>query len=377
MTGVIDRNRPPADSFTSLLEVAREASSSHAAKADETGQLAPEVTEAILRAGFARFFVPPAWGGGSGSFLDMTRGATAIGRGCTSAAWFASLAATLGRFAAYLPDEGRAAVWADGPDTLVVGSLVPSGTAVREGTGWRLNGSWPNVSSVRFAQWALVLALAETERGEERVFFAVPRAGYEISETWSALGMRATGSHTVLVRDWLVPDGHSFARSDLDTGRRDGADVPYCAVPLEAVSGLSFAAPVLGAARGALETWKQLYTGPRRPPAMALSAGAAEQAFARAAAEVDTAELVLESVAVAADTGTFPEGWPERGARDCALATELCVAAVDRLARSAGTGALANGRDLQRIWRDVSTAASHIMLNFPRAAAGYVRTVLT
>lgn len=379
MTGPIGSEHPLADSIQPSIEASRTAAD-HAAKADATGRLDPGVIDAVLKDGFARLFVPREWGGGSHSFGQLVRSVAEIGEGCTSTAWFAALAATLGRFAAYLPDEGRRAVWESGPDSLVVGSLVPAGRAVRRGDGWRLSGSWPNVSSVEFSDWALLLALAETDHGEERRFFAVPRGAYEISETWAALGMRATGSHTVLVNDVFVPDERSFARQDLDDGRPYGVDSPSCAVALEGVSGLSFAAPVLGAARGARAEWRRLFMGTApgavRPTAMSAARNAAELAFARASVEIDAAGLLLERVATTADEGDRPEGWPARGARDCAMATELCVTAVDRLVRSAGTAALANERPLQRIWRDVSTASSHIMLSFPRAAVGYTRSVL-
>jgi alkylation response protein AidB-like acyl-CoA dehydrogenase len=49
---------------------------------------------------------------------------------------------------------------------------------------------------------------AHPETGPTALHFAIPikAAGVEPQDTWRALGMRATGSHHVLLRDVIVPD---------------------------------------------------------------------------------------------------------------------------------------------------------------------------
>ncbi|MER6539506.1 hydrolase, partial [Streptomyces sp900105755] len=84
--------------------------------------------------------------------------------------------------------------------------------------------------------------------------------------------------------------------------------------------------------------------------------------------EIESAALLLRRVALAGDGGPGGEGEPARARRDCALAADQLVDAVERLFRAAGCGAQAQDDPLQRIWRDVHCAASHTALRFDTAS---------
>lgn len=343
----------------------------HAHSAEGDRRLSPEVVRSILDAGFARHFVPRAHGGGAGNFEESVRAVAKVGEGCTSAAWAASLTASLGRMAAYLPEAGQRRIWAGGPDTLIVGGLVPLGRARREGGGWRVGGTWPYVSVVDFADWALVCAMTTEVKPTAR-FFAVPRGSYRTEATWSSVGMRGTGSNTLTIDDTFVPDALTFTREAIVAGRAENAEALCHRVPLKAVNGLCFAAPVLGAAHGALAAWRES-TAPRHTSASGGLEKAAAVVLSRAVSEADTAALLLETAARTADTGQVTTLDVTRSSRDCALAAELATAAVDRLFASAGTRAHQESAPLQRHWRDAHSAASHVVLNFDSAAEAYVR----
>ncbi|MDH6623523.1 two-component flavin-dependent monooxygenase [Streptomyces sp. LBL] len=339
--------------------------------AERDRRLAPEVVRSMLDAGFARHFVPRRHGGDAGTFEEIVRAVSVVGEGCTSAAWAASLTASLGRMAAYLPETGQKRLWADDPDTLIVGALMPLGRARREEGGWRISGTWPYVSVVDHSCWALVCAMT-TERKPVARFFAVPRADYRTEATWSSVGMRGTGSNTLSTDGTFVPDELTFTRDAIVVGVADGAEAPCHRVPLKAVNGLCFAAPVLGAARGALTAWRE-ESAPRYTSASSGLTTAAAVVLARAAGEADTAALLLESAARTADSGLVTELDVARNSRDCALAAELSTAAVDRLFASAGTRAHQETAPLQRHWRDAHTAAGHVVLGFEGAAESYAR----
>jgi alkylation response protein AidB-like acyl-CoA dehydrogenase len=347
---------------------------SQASAADTRQRLSDEVVQAVLAVGFARHFVPGKWGGLEGGFRELAEAVALLGERCPSTAWLASLAATLGRMAGYLPAEGQRLLWGDNPDTLIVGSLLPLGTAVPVGDGWRVAGSWPYISSVEFSDWAMVLARSAQQPDDMR-FFVVPRSAYTISRTWASVGMRATGSHTLVLPETPVRPEFSFPRGDLHRGAPMDSALPCHLVPLEAISGLTFAAPILGAARGALSSW--IDHAWRRAPGTRPGVGQAslDEVLTRVTSEIAAASLLIEQAATVGDVGGLTPVETAAGARDCAFATELLVAATNQLLSTAGTAAMAQDQPLQRFWRDINCGASHIMLRFSRAAVGYAQAL--
>jgi two-component flavin-dependent monooxygenase len=348
-----------------------------AAAADVDRRLAQKVIDALHDAGFARHFTASRWGGSEGTFAEVCAAVTLLARYCPSTAWHASLAATLGRIASFLPEEGQRRIWSEDPDALIVGSLLPLGTADPVDGGWLVTGAWPYISSVEFSDWALVLAVTQAPDDRRARFFAVPRDRYSIEATWNNLGMRATGSHTLILPSTFVAPGFSFDRADLDRGAPCASQVPNHLLPLEAVAGLAFAPAVVGAARGALQAWTQTA---RRRAALAgrgpIPQETFDTAFTWAAGTVDAAGLLVDRVARMADAGGLNDFDVAVCARDCALAAESARAATDRLMPTAGTSGLNEGQALQRFWRDVYSASSHIMLQLPRAATGFARLAL-
>ncbi|MDO0932562.1 acyl-CoA dehydrogenase family protein [Streptomyces sp. DG2A-72] len=352
----------------------------HTQEAEAARRLSPQVVHAVRDAGFARHFVPVAHGGTAGGFTELTSAVFVVGQGCTSAAWAASLAAYAGRYAAFLPAEGQAEIWADGPDALVAAALMPSGTAERVAGGWRLSGEWKYISGVHFADWALACAAVPQERsadpeGRPEVrYFAVPKTDFTITDSWFSVGMRGTGSDTLVLADVHVPEHRTLARSAVHAGRAPASDARCHIVPMYAVNSLPFAAPLVGAVRGAMRAWVERTASrvDRRGRAVR-EMPSTQVSLARSAAEVDAAELLVRRTAAVADgMESPPEGEAAvRGARDLALAVELLVSAVGRVFRTSGTSGQSATDPVQRFWRDVNSAASHVALSFESTGAAY------
>lgn len=251
---MLDHAQPHNGLATAAADIA-ETVADRAASAEAARRLDPDVVKAVVSAGFARHFVPARHGGKAGTFVELSAAVATLGESCPATAWSASLFANLARMAAFLPAAGFAEIWADGPDAVVVGSLIPVGRAEAVDGGWRLSGTWPYVSAVDYADWVLLCGMVPTERTPQARMFAVPRSACEIIHDWSSIGMQATGSNTVIVKDVFVPAARSFDRGDLFTGRAVDSTAACHSVPLQAANGLSFVTPALGAARGALASW--------------------------------------------------------------------------------------------------------------------------
>ncbi|WP_261566485.1 acyl-CoA dehydrogenase [Frankia gtarii] len=345
----------------------------HAAVADAERRLRPEVVDALVDAGFGRWFTPPSFGGQPCGYRELAEAVTAVGEGCASAAWVAGLLASSARFAGFLPPPGQAEVWEKGPDTRLVAAVIPQGTATEVDGGWLVSGTWSFVSGVEFSDWAIVLGPIVAGVDEGR-FFVVPRSDYTITDSWFTLGMRATGSQSLTLDEVFVPSRRSFARQELLAGRPEPVDGPRRFAPLFAVNGLTFGCPILGAARGALRIAEESLAG-------ASAAGrpvrdSARIALARAAGEIDAAGLLLDRVAHSADNDEYTPALIARSHRDSAFAASLLTSAVDALQHGNGVRGEAQDDSVQRIWRDVHAGAKHIVLQFEPAALHFTEQLI-
>ena len=145
--------------------------------------------------------------------------------------------------------------------------------------------------------------------------------------------------------------------------------------PTLAVNGLTFVAPALGAALGALDAALPMVGGPVVGP-RAASGQSYQIAYARAAGEIDAAHLLLERVAATADEGRPTPDLVQRSRRDSALALEMITSAVDALARTGGTRGQADGHPLQRYWRDVRSVSGHAVVQFEQAGVAYTQSLV-
>lgn len=339
-------------------------------RTDASAELPAQVQAALLASGFARHFVPARFGGTEGSYAAVLESVLQVGTGCGSTGWLASLIAAVGRLAACLPAEGQAELWDGDPDVVLAASLVPLGQARPVPGGHRLSGTWTYVSGVELAGWVLLVATV----ADGAQLFALPRAQVTVRPTWQALGMRATGSHAVTVQDAFVPLTRSVSRPELDANQRAGSPV----VPNRTVTGLFFAAPMLGAATGCRSSWAAAVD--RRVAERGGFGSASERlgcqtTLARADAELDQARLLLDRIAVLADHRPDDLVAGHRGPRDSAIAAELASTAAQRVVAAAGTDALSAATAVQRFYRDVCTVASHGTLRFVTKAEAYARSV--
>jgi two-component flavin-dependent monooxygenase len=316
-----------------------------------------EVVDGIHHSGLLRHFVPEDLGGADGRLTDSLAPLIRLGRADPSTGWCASLMTSAARMATHLPVEGQRDLWAAGPDAMIAATLRPAGTATPVDGGWMLDGRWLYVSGITHCRWALL----STTCDDEQRFMLVPQKECAIHDTWNAVGLRATGTNTVLVEQTFVPTHHCFTRRQLMQGQHTtGRPVPH-----EAVFGLFFAAPLLGAAYGMLETWRQLARTRRG------SEHSTSRELGQAVGNLGAAEALLSHAALIADTGDLDDEATLRCRVYHATAADLVAKTATMLFRTAGTAAVDANHQLSRFWRDISTGLMHPALDLPIAGADY------
>ncbi|MGB7101671.1 MAG: acyl-CoA dehydrogenase family protein, partial [Xanthobacteraceae bacterium] len=338
--------------------------------AEEARTLPPESVDALVGAGITRILIPPRFGGyglGLDTWFEVVR---EISKADASHGWCAGLMIHHPHYVSQFPETAQQAVWADGIDVSIAASIQPSGRVVPVEGGCRISGEFPFASGVNHSKWVMVGCLVEGPGGGvEAKFFLIGPNDFTVKDTWFTSAMRATGSNTIVCDDVFVPESHSLAVSDAREGKTPGGKLhshPIYRAPWISYAPLTFTMPMLGAAQGAYEMFRD-WTKSRRA-----SRGAAAIAevtsiqvrTARAAADLDAADLLLRRAIDAAQAPVPPSlNVRARTMRDCARVAEYCVGVIDTLLAMSGTAGFAASHPIQRAWRDIHFAAMHVALS--------------
>jgi 3-hydroxy-9,10-secoandrosta-1,3,5(10)-triene-9,17-dione monooxygenase len=339
------------------------------AAAEEGRRIPAESAADMLDAGLARVLLPPRYGGYGLDFDTWLDVVVEIGKVDASHAWCASLIIHHAHIITQFPEETQQAVWAGGPDVAIAASVAPRTKVARVDGGYRVSGQHSAFASgVDHSSWVMVGGIAPLAAEPEWLLFMIPPGQYTVRDTWFTAGMRGTGSKTIVTDDVLVPGSHVLSVSDLRQAKNPGRlvnDGLIYRLPFYFYAPLTFAAPMLGAAQGAYEHFRD-WTRKRTAGdgASVAEKTSVQVRLARAAADLDAAELLLRRTALA-HHGPQAE-WPKlvaRSVRDYARVSELTVAVMDELLALSGTAVFATSHPVQRAWRDVHFAASHIAVN--------------
>ena len=112
---------------------------------------------------------------------------------------------------ALMPDQAQQDVWADDIHTRVSSSYAPMGKAEPVEGGFKFSGRWGWSSGSGHCTWALLGGIIP---GEGYRTFLIPNSDYEIVDTWQVMGLQATGSNDVVVKEVFVPDHRTHKQMD-------------------------------------------------------------------------------------------------------------------------------------------------------------------
>ncbi len=339
----------------------------HAASdAEQAGRLSDDVVGAIRSSGLPGLGLPGALGGFASPPVATTEVLEHIAMCDAASAWIVMIASTASLNAAYLPLPEAERIYANGPATMTAGVFAPKGRGTRVEGGYRISGWWPFCSGSLHADWITGGFTVEGETTLRTAFF--PADQVEIVDSWHVMGLAATGSHDFRVDDVFVPDDHTIA-PDADL---PWAEEPLYRFPLYGMLALGVSSVMLGIARGAIDDLIELATekvptGSRRTLA---ERPAVQQAIAQSEARLGSARAYMrdrigEAWDLAVD-GHPVEGTTRAGLRMAAThAAETAVDVVESMFRAAGGTSIYRTSRLERRFRDVNTAAQHMMVSQP------------
>jgi len=354
-----------------------------AAEHDRSGTFAQAHVDAVWRAGLGNLTLPASLGG-PGADLRTTVAAVRL-----LAAGDPSTALVLVMHLAHLrvvvdpasgfPPALRERIVADGlagPALINALRVEPDlGTPARGGVpattarpaagdggepGWRVRGRKVFSTGAPGLHWLLVWGATSADApGGQRVgWLVVPGGspGVTIEPTWDHLGMRATGSHDVVLDGVWIPEHHAVGlQAPGGPGRgRDVVLVGWLTTLLLAV--------YRGVAQAARD-WLVRYLGERVPSnlgAPLASLPRMQEAVGEIEAHLYTADRVLDALAGGLDRGgaDAARAAEEQGVAK-AVVTRALVESVSLAVGLVGNAGLTHHHPLQRHYRDVLCSRIH------------------
>ena len=326
--------------------------------------------EALREAGLLRLYVPKSLGGLEVDPITCARLVEEMSEHHSAAGWAVMVANAVAWWCARLPAEGVEEIYAAGADSFVATAFHPPVTAVDVDGGYRLSGRARLASNVHDASWVMLTAVVA---GEGKPADAAPEFiaaifsphEAEILDTWRSLGMRATDSNDVEVRDVFVPGRRTF-KFMLEYEPNRYYTGPLYRMPALGAALAPWAATAVAIASCGIREFREL--AERKTPfsstVVLRERRGAQYKLGRALALYASARsLLYQSIA---------EGWERTLANEAATLeqkTDLLMAAVNAVSSAsgvlellysaAGTTAIYDDNPIERHFRDIQVLKQH------------------
>jgi 3-hydroxy-9,10-secoandrosta-1,3,5(10)-triene-9,17-dione monooxygenase len=356
-------------------------------RAETARVMLPETVHDLQAMGAMRIMQPRRWGGMEYDFISYIDVPLELARGCASTSWNVVNLSIHNWMLAMYDERAQADVWDKNPAALIAAGIAfPQGRAHRVDGGFVISGKWNFSSCVNIAEWCqLAVTVREGDKVTDHRMCLLDKSQYEIVDDWHTLGMRSTGSMTVVASDVFVPEYRALCVYDIRGGGTfpgaRGNPNPLYRISLSALGGHGIAATAAGNAMAALEHTLAMvkerstnYTGIRMRDQQIV-----QHRVSTAGVKIDSARLMLRADAIEvqdmANRNEIPDIQQKlRYKRNAAYAATLCTEAVDALHVVTGATGIYQSYPLERIFRDAHALGAHISLNFDAQAPtwGYV-----
>jgi len=340
---------------------------------EDLRRLPDETITALDDVGFFKLIQPEQWGGLQCDPAVFYEAVRRLASACGSTGWVAGILGIHNWHLAQFDQAAQDEVWGEDPTVRISSSYAPMGAGVvtEAGDGYRVTGSWNWSSGCDHAMWAFLGGpVIKDGRPVDFGSFLIPRTQYTIDDVWHVVGLKGTGSNTIVVKDVFVPR-HRFlsykSMNDHTAGGLQNNTAPVYRMPWGTIHPTTISAPIVGMAYGAYDAHVE-HQGKRVRAAYA-GEKAKDDPFAKiriaeAASDIDAAWRQLignvgDEYAILRAGNEIPFELRAKARRDQVRATGRAIASIDRLFEASGATALANDAPVQRFWRDAHAGRVH------------------
>ncbi len=344
------------------------------ARCDEAGQLSERTARALRESGGIRLLQSRDHGGYEADLRDFYHWVRTTAQFNPSAGWVAGVVGVHPWEIALCDEQLQSEIYGDDIDTWVASPYAPFGRARPVEGGFLLSGEWPYSTGTDFCEWTVLGGMLTGADGEVPMppdvrHFFLPRPDYEIVEnSWNVMGLMGTGSKNIRVKDAFVPEYRTVGHVAMCEGeyipRRP--ETPMYHLPFGCVFSAAICSATFGIARGTIEAYRSQL--PSRVSVTGVTGtGDPFQQEALAAAEADLAAGIVHLDAMTVDMQAHVERGNPLTAdmrlefrRNQVRAIQRVLHSVDQLLWRAGSAPIWSTKPIERYWRDLRTAATHV-----------------
>lgn len=303
--------------------------------------------------------IPEEFGGGGATHSEMCEALRALARHCGSTALCLSMHQHLVAAAVYNARRGK-------PgrkllDKVVEGELVlvstgandwmeSSGTMTRVEGGYRLTAKKPFASGSPAGNLLITSSCYDDPAdGPQVLHFPIPLSaeGVRIEQNWKAMGMRGTGSNTVVLENVFVPDAAVALRRPRGVYHPVWNTVLTVAMPL-------IMSVYVGVAEAAAAIVRKQASRRATDPVTPFLLGEMEN-------ELATAQMAVDAMVAIADDGRFEATLDNANAILIrkTIASRAAIRTVEKAMEATGGGGYFRAAGLERLLRDVQASQFH------------------
>ena len=343
-------------------------------EAERERRLTDRTFEVMKDEGLLGVWVPESLGGLESTPREGFELFEAVARIHGSAAWNLWIWSTGAALSSSSSEESIAESYADGPPSAVgAGGIFPFNPAEVVEGGYRVTGRWPFCSGSSHAKW-VGGGIMVMENGRPRMtpmgipemrFVTFPREEAEIIDTWHVVGLRATSSNDVAVKDAFAPEYRTSAFG-AGTVRGKHFEGPLYHFPVMGILGAPIGIIATGIAQRAIDEFIKLAkTKTARTSQARISDNTAiRNEVAKAHAAVQSARSWLyEKVDETWETVLRGDDVGLEQRRDLSLAgtnaTRSAAYATDLVHTAAGGTSVFQTSPIERCFRDIHAATQH------------------
>ena len=369
---VVDRNRlelSPEPTEHELLERARSllpVIRRHAERSEQDRRVVPEIVAEMRSLGLFRVLQPRRWGGYEMAPKVFTDIQIALGEADMSVGWIYGVLGCHNFQMGLFDDRAAREVWGNDSSVLIASSSYqPAGKAEPVPGGYRFTGRWKFSSGVEHCDWVFLSGMHDGDF----LTCLLPRADYEIVDTWDVMGLKATGSQDIHVNDVFLPEYRIHRSSEGFLCRGPGSAVntgwlyriPFHQIFLRAIS--SSAIGALEAMVGHFEVYGRERIGlagvpSKLDPDAQYALGNARRVIHELKAVAYANFAALTEYAVRAEVPPVEERLLYR--LECASVSERCLEAARLLFEACGGRGVFRSQPFGRIYNDLVAANQHV-----------------